>query len=88
MPANPRPVEVRRDPDARRRARVFEVADGRRDRDGEGVRDFVRELPARDFSVLDRPGDFFGRDRCDLVSPVSRRILLTVRAATSSARLP
>jgi hypothetical protein len=41
-----------------------------------------------DFERLDpeRPDDFF--PRCDFVSPFSRRILLTVRAATSSARPP
>ena len=37
---------------------------------------------------LGRTEDFFGRERWDLVSPFSRRILLTVRAATSSARRP
>ena len=35
---------------------------------------------------LDRPDDFFRR--WDFVSPFSARILLTVRAATSSARPP
>src|SRR6266571_723488 len=47
------------------------------------VRDFVeRDLPA-----LDRLEVFFlPLDRCALVSPFSRRILFTVRAATSSAR--
>jgi hypothetical protein len=43
-------------------------------------RDFVE----RDRLALDRP--FL--DRWDFVSPFSRRILLTVRAATSSARPP
>jgi len=62
-----------------RRARV-------RDRVG---RDFVeRDFAAR---VLLEPallGDFFEPDRWDFVSPFSRRILFTVRAATSSARPP
>ena len=43
------------------------------------------ERPFVDREVLE---DFFARDRVDLVSPFSRRILLTVRAATSSARPP
>jgi hypothetical protein len=45
----------------------------------------LEDLRAR---VLDRVEDFFEPDRLDFVSPFSRRILLTVRAATSSARPP
>ena len=48
--------------------------------------DRLRERPALERLELDRAEDFF--PRCDLVSPFSRRILLTVRAATSSARPP
>src|SRR5437588_6153907 len=48
----------------------------------------VRDLVDRVLLELGRTEDFFGRERWDLVSPFSRRILLTVRAATSSARRP
>jgi hypothetical protein len=62
------------------------VLDARRERlvrtgDFGDRRDFV----ARAFVLTD---DFFGRDRRALVSPFSRRILFTVRDATSSARAP
>jgi hypothetical protein len=52
---------------------------------------------ARDLDALDvverdlrveRLEDFFALDRLAFVSPFSRRILFTVRAATSSARPP
>ena len=58
------------------------------------MRDVVRDVVDRDFVELDlleleRLEVFFlPPDRCDLVSPFSRRILFTVRAATSSARRP
>ena len=45
----------------------------------------VDDLRAR---VRDRVEVFFEPDRLDFVSPFSRRILFTVRAATSSARPP
>jgi hypothetical protein len=49
------------------------------------VRDFVeRDFVVRDLLIE----DFFDRDRWLFVSPFSRRILFTVRAATSSARRP
>jgi hypothetical protein len=52
-------------------------------------RDLVaRDLGARDLLELDRVEDFFEPDRWLFVSPFSRRILFTVRAATSSARPP
>jgi len=47
-----------------------------------GQRDFV----ARDLVELALLVDFFEAERWDFVSPFSRRILFTVRAATSSAR--
>jgi hypothetical protein len=58
---------------------------------------FDRDFVERDVLELGRLGDRFRRDRLedpfelarfDLVSPFSRRILFTVRAATSSARPP
>lgn len=65
---------------------------GLRDRLVERVdRDFVdRDVLERlgDRLRLDRLGDPVELDRFDLVSPFSRRILFTVRAATSSARPP
>jgi hypothetical protein len=51
---------------------------------GERVWDFV-ERPLLEADLVDA---FFERDLWVLVSPFSRRILLTVRAATSSARRP
>src|SRR2546423_10701986 len=89
-PAKPRPLLAARleprvaardfvDLGDERRARV--VDDLRRDRVDLG---FV----ARGFVERDVLEDFFAADRRDLVSPFSRRILLTVRAATSSARRP
>src|ERR1700694_1844664 len=52
-------------------------------------RDLVaREFAVRDFFELALVEDFFELDRWLLVSPFSRRILFTVRAATSSARAP
>jgi len=68
-----------------------------RDLEGLDFRGRVREAVERDFVVLDvverdlrveRLEDFFAPDRFDFVSPFSRRILFTVRAATSSARPP
>jgi hypothetical protein len=52
-----------------------------------------RDLAGRDFDARDLRGlavvdDFFDLARWALVSPFSRRILFTVRAATSSARAP
>jgi hypothetical protein len=79
MPAKPRPR--------------LAVA-GFRDRAREPVdRDFVaRDLlepeRLRDVFRLDRLADPLELDRLALVSPFSRRILFTVRAATSSARPP
>ena len=75
------PAKPRRLPDARRERPVR-------------ARDLVeRELVARDFAVRDLleltlVDGFFEPDRVVLVSPFSRRILFTVRAATSSARAP
>lgn len=52
-------------------------------------RDFVeRDLVERDLPEPEVLEDLFAPERWDLVSPFSRRILLTVRAATSSARRP
>jgi hypothetical protein len=52
-------------------------------------RGFVpRDFAARDLLELALLEDFFDPDRWDFVSPFSRRILFTVRAATSSARPP
>jgi hypothetical protein len=52
-------------------------------------RDFIaRVFDARDLLEVVRVGDFFEPERWALVSPFSRRILFTVRAATSSARAP
>jgi len=57
-----------------------------RDRVG---RDFVaRDFAARDLLELALLEDFVEPDRWDFASPFSRRILFTVRAATSSARPP
>lgn len=67
--------------------RGFERDDDGRDREVAALRGFVRDL-MRDVVVRGRRADFVARDRCDLVSPFSRRILLTVRAATSSTRAP
>jgi hypothetical protein len=55
------------------------------------LRVLLDDLVARDFvelDFLDVVEAFFAPDRRDLVSPFSRRILFTVRAATSSARRP
>jgi hypothetical protein len=95
MAANPRPsLEDCRDFELRRavereaarvvvrRALALED-DERRDRDFELGR-APAERVDRDRLVL----RFFPPARCDLVSPFSRRILFTVRAATSSARPP
>jgi hypothetical protein len=58
---------------------------------------FDRDFVERDLLELERLGDRFRLDRLedpfelarfDFVSPFSRRILFTVRAATSSARPP
>jgi hypothetical protein len=57
------------------------------ERDGERAV-VERDLVERALLELGRANDFFDRERCDLVSPFSARILFTVRAATSSARLP
>ena len=52
-------------------------------------RDFVaRDFAARDLLELALVEDFVEPDRWDFASPFSRRILFTVRAATSSARPP
>ena len=69
-----------------------DVDDRPREPDRERVeRDLLDELE-RDLLrlELDRPDDFLPPDlpRCALVSPFLRRILFTVRAATSSARPP
>jgi hypothetical protein len=87
MPAKPRPRLAERRADAVRRPRL-----------GVGLRERVREVLDRDLAArdepevdrfrLDRLADPLELDRFDLVSPFSRRILFTVRAATSSARLP
>ena len=78
-----------------RRERLVRAADfdDRRDRLVEDLRapvpDVVeRDFVARDLLELALVEDFFELDRCALVSPFSRRILFTVRAATSSARAP
>jgi len=90
MPAKPRRcVDVRRVEEARRArlaAAGFRVLEPLV-RDFAG-RDFLAVGRLRDPFPLDRPGDRFDVDRCDLVSPFSLRILFTVLAATSSARLP
>jgi len=52
-------------------------------------RDFgARGFAARELLALALVEDFFEPDRWAFVSPFSRRILFTVRAATSSARPP
>jgi len=90
IPAKPRPLldarAARRGREDLERERFDRVVDVLRDR----VRDPVdRGFVERDLLELDRLGAFFfPLDRCDLVSPFSRRILFTVRAATSSARPP
>jgi hypothetical protein len=48
----------------------------------------ARGLVERDVVERDVLEDFFEPDRRAFVSPFSARILLTVRAATSSARPP
>ena len=74
MPAKPRPrLEVRRAAETRRPRLALA-----------GFRDRVLELFDRDFV----DPDLLELDRFDFVSPFSRRILFTVRAATSSARPP
>jgi hypothetical protein len=56
---------------------------------GVRVRDLVeRDFVGRDLLELALVEDFFEPDRLVFVSPSSRRILFTVRAATSSARPP
>jgi hypothetical protein len=65
------------------RGRVPEAPD--RDFDD---RDLVEVDRLDDRLALDRLGERLELDRFDLVSPFSLRILLTVRAATSSARPP
>jgi hypothetical protein len=83
-------------PDARRDRLVADLRDRVRDvveRDFV-ARDFVaRDFVARDFATRDLlelalVDDFFEPDRWVFDSPFSRRILFTVRAATSSARPP
>jgi hypothetical protein len=64
-------------------ARVIERAGNRRVRVAVDFREPLRALVVRE-----RVDDLVGRDRLVLVSPFSRRILFTVRAATSSARAP
>jgi hypothetical protein len=63
-----------------RRGRDVEEEE-RRDRDVEVRRDAAERVDRLDVR-------FLALERWDLVSPFSRRILLTVRAATSSARPP
>jgi hypothetical protein len=94
MPAKPRPLLDDRRVEAARRPRL--AVAGFRAR----VRELLnREVADRDLLALDRRGDLFAldrrgdlfaldRDRFDVVSPFSRRILFTVLAATSSARPP
>jgi hypothetical protein len=48
----------------------------------------ARDLAGRDLLELALVDDFLAPDRLVFVSPVSLRILFTVRAATSSARPP
>lgn len=102
MPAKPRRLRVRlRDPEVRRVVEVrFEDARERLTFDRERVaRVRVARAPTLDFDRLELERgrlevERFERDlevfraRCDFVSPFSRRILFTVRAATSSARPP
>ena len=92
-------LDARREVEVRREAEVDDLRDcprelADRDRD-EAVRLLLDRLEAERLeaerlelarAVLD-PADAF-LPRCDLVSPFSRRILFTVRAATSSARPP
>jgi hypothetical protein len=102
MPANPRRLveppllDARRAPEVRRavEARLLDLDELRRDADVrrplERERDERERLDVECLEVVrldfDRPDDFL--PRWDLVSPFSRRILFTVRAATSSARPP
>jgi hypothetical protein len=93
IPAKPRPsLEARRERPVR--ARDFEDrGEDRPDRVvdvlGVRVRDLVeRDFVGRDLLELALVEDFFEPDRLVFVSPFSRRILFTVRAATSSARPP
>ena len=88
IPAKPRPLL------AARRVRPLWAGDFE-DRPDRLVEDLygraVRDLVARGFAgrgllELARVDDFFEPDRRLFVSPFSRRILFTVRAATSSAR--
>ena len=98
MPANPRRLPELRPDDVRRALEVERRADDR-PRDELLARDAVlrdlRDEVDRERLVLERrerldadplDEDFFLR--WALVSPFSRRILFTVRAATSSARPP
>ena len=87
IPAKPLRLAVRRERDAGllARARILELDDPRRERGAADFRVFDRER-ARDFVARERLADLVELDLCDLVSPLSRRILFTVRAATSSAR--
>jgi len=59
-----------------------------RDRLFDDFRILADDLTARDLVERDVLEDFFEPVRRDFVSPFSARILLTVRAATSSARPP
>jgi hypothetical protein len=78
MPANPRPLlDARRD----RLARAGDFDDRGADRLDRLADDFRAR-------VRERVEDFFELDPWLFVSPFSRRILFTVRAATSSARPP
>jgi hypothetical protein len=83
MPAKPRPrLDERRDGEVRRPR--LAVADFRN-----RVPDvFDRDFAARELEADRLRPDALELDRFDLVSPFSRRILFTVRAATSSARPP
>ena len=89
-----RPLEVERRADDRPRGellareRVLRDLLDELDLDRLAVERREREALDRDRLELDRPDDDFFFPRCALVSPFSRRILFTVRAATSSARPP
>jgi hypothetical protein len=89
IPAKPRRLDVRREREAGllARARILELDDLVRERGAGDFRVFDRER-ARDFVARERLADLVELDLCDLVSPLSRRILFTVLAATSSARRP
>src|SRR5919108_3695857 len=89
IPANPLPLlEDLRERELRPvEGRLFEAArEVARDRAEVERRDRVADVRADRADLFELR--FLPLDRCALVSPFSRRILLTVRAATSSARPP